>query len=273
LALFTQSYYSIFAKKQIQWDKKGLANKPPRSLGSGAAALMNKIDGSHHDVELSPNEQRAIRFWIDADAHFAGTCAWNGNGNREQMTAYAPDLLPFRCWSKGVRRNQGKTPYKPSTVVEALERRCARCHRRGGVTALWSRGTGRFSPAQMFNLTRPEKSKVLLAPLARSAGGWDVCKPVLEGGSRGAPPKVDAAAPPVWAGPSDPDYRAILAALRAIKERVDKATMVEMPNYRPDAEYVREMKRYGILPSAFDLTRDPIDVFDVDRRYWRSFWP
>jgi len=32
------------------------------------------------------------------------------------------------------------------------------------------------------------------------------------------------------------------------------------------------MKRFGILPASFDITIDPIDVYEVDRRYWRSFW-
>jgi len=31
------------------------------------------------------------------------------------------------------------------------------------------------------------------------------------------------------------------------------------------------MKRYGILPPTLQAA-DPIDVYDTDRRYWRSFW-
>ena len=29
---------------------------------------------------------------------------------------------------------------------------------------------------------------------------------------------------------------------------------------------------FGVLPAQFDAARDPIDVFRVDQRYWRSFW-
>ena len=32
------------------------------------------------------------------------------------------------------------------------------------------------------------------------------------------------------------------------------------------------MKRYGILPPAFDPARDPIDVYQTDQAYWRSLW-
>ena len=38
------------------------------------------------------------------------------------------------------------------------------------------------------------------------------------------------------------------------------------------AIYVREMKRYGVLPASFDASVDPIDVYAADQAYWRSFW-
>jgi hypothetical protein len=41
---------------------------------------------------------------------------------------------------------------------------------------------------------------------------------------------------------------------------------------RPSPNYVREMKRYGILPANFDLGADPIDAYATDQMYWRSFW-
>jgi hypothetical protein len=39
-----------------------------------------------------------------------------------------------------------------------------------------------------------------------------------------------------------------------------------------DPHYLREMKRYGILPESFDLGNDPLDCYALDRAYWRSFW-
>ncbi|GAH34094.1 unnamed protein product, partial [marine sediment metagenome] len=42
------------------------------------------------------------------------------------------------------------------------------------------------------------------------------------------------------------------------------------PDFRPNEHYVREMKRYGLLPTDFDPADDPIDVFRLDRAYWRS---
>jgi hypothetical protein len=45
-----------------------------------------------------------------------------------------------------------------------------------------------------------------------------------------------------------------------------------MPGFRPRPEWVREMKRYGILPADF-RDSDPLDTYAVERRYWESLWP
>ncbi|MDP6054598.1 MAG: hypothetical protein QF879_19830, partial [Candidatus Latescibacteria bacterium] len=36
--------------------------------------------------------------------------------------------------------------------------------------------------------------------------------------------------------------------------------------------YLREMKVYGILPEDFDPEKDPYDVYELDEKYFRSFW-
>jgi hypothetical protein len=45
-----------------------------------------------------------------------------------------------------------------------------------------------------------------------------------------------------------------------------------MPDFRPNQQYVREMKRFGVLPADFKVTADPIDPFETDQRYWKLFW-
>ena len=40
----------------------------------------------------------------------------------------------------------------------------------------------------------------------------------------------------------------------------------------PSPQYIREMKRYGILPSELDTAATPIDVYATDEVYWKSFW-
>jgi hypothetical protein len=41
---------------------------------------------------------------------------------------------------------------------------------------------------------------------------------------------------------------------------------------RPSPQYIRELKRYGILPPDFDLERDGIDAYATDEAYWQSLW-
>ena len=71
---------------------------------------------------------------------------------------------------------------------------------------------------------------------------------------------------------ADPDYGTILAHLEAAKAKLDEIKRFNMPGFTPNEHYVREMKRYGVLPASFDLEKNPIDVYATDRAYWESFW-
>ena len=44
-----------------------------------------------------------------------------------------------------------------------------------------------------------------------------------------------------------------------------------MSGFRPPEMYIREMKRYGILPEALG-PGGPVDVYATDEAYWRSLW-
>ena len=114
----------------------------------------------------------------------------------------------------------------------------------------------------VYNLSHPEQSLVLLVPLARSAGGYGLCKPAT-----GAQPTDSA----VFPNKDDPGYRAILALCLAGQRKLDEVKRFDMPGFKPRAEYVREMKRYKLLPESFDLEKEPVNVYEMDRKYWDSF--
>jgi len=116
-----------------------------------------------------------------------------------------------------------------------------------------------------FNLTHPEKSMILLAPLAKGAGGYEWCKAKSADEEPAWPARV-------FANTQDPDYLAILGGIQTAKTQLDEIKRFDMPGFRPSRHYVREMKRYGVLPADFDPTKDPIDVYETDRAYWRSVW-
>ena len=106
---------------------------------------------------------------------------------------------------------------------------------------------------------------ILMAPLAKETGGYGWCKTKSSDGQPGQPARV-------FRDNQDPDYQAILRVVQAAKAQLDKIKRFEMPGFRPNEHYVREMKRYGVLPADFDLANDPINVYEVDQAYWRSFW-
>ena len=45
----------------------------------------------------------------------------------------------------------------------------------------------------------------------------------------------------------------------------------DMPDFRPRQSYVREMKRYGVVPKNLAADTE-IDVYATDQAYWRSLW-
>ena len=64
----------------------------------------------------------------------------------------------------------------------------------------------------------------------------------------------------------------MLADIRDLKKDLDRRKRFDMPGFQPGQHYVREMKKYGILPADCDPKTDPVDVYALDRAYWKSLW-
>ena len=111
----------------------------------------------------------------------------------------------------------------------------------------------------MFNLTRPEKSLLLLAPLDRQAGGLGLCR------------DGQGDATTIFGDKTDPDYQKLLAMVGAGKQNLETIKRFDMPGFQPPKPYLREMKNYGILP--LDHPDDaPVDPYNLDALYWESLW-
>ena len=107
-------------------------------------------------------------------------------------------------------------------------------------------------PQSLCNLSRPEKSLLLRAPLAKEAGGLGLCPARAFGG-------VD-----------DPDYRSVLEAIRVASRRLGEQKRFDMPGFRPNDYYLHQMQRYGVLGRE-PGPRGPVDAYALDRRYWDLF--
>jgi len=263
---FSGPYISLLSYRLVADGRNGLGNQPPRSIGSAASPLLRHMSGGHHDVKASPAEWRTVWLWIESAAPFAGSYAALRNTEQQGYYDHVGNKIFGEC-------------------RELLNRRCAECHKNtpernvnglpfnwgirqnkekhalGRTVSHWERIIIPEDPARMFdaavlvNYTRPETSAILLAPLAKEAGGYGRCGRV------------------VFTDKNDPDFKKLLASIENGKELFAQRPYWGMDGWRPNPQYVREMKRFGILPETFDLAKDSLDPFATDQAYWRSLWP
>ncbi len=280
--IFSHSYFTLTAGLYVSDGRdRMVTNLPPRTIGTSASPLMKMLDGSHYDARLSAHQQDMIRYWIESAAAYPGTYAALGTG---MIGGFPRSVLD---------KSEQKWPVSIA-AGESIRRRCTGCHDRSmSLPRHISDNLGlvlsnpdfsdvriRFSRHRLFNLSRPEKSLILLAPLAKEAGGYGICaaktnslsrNPLPSPRLRGEGQGVRGGEGAVFGDATDPDYQKILTLCRAGKEHLERIKRFDMPGFRPTPTYVREMKKYGILPK--DLADNaPIDVYATDRAYWRSLW-
>ncbi|MFW6163635.1 MAG: hypothetical protein ACODAJ_12760, partial [Planctomycetota bacterium] len=257
--LFSQSYWAMLRHGLFADGRnETYGNRPPRDIGSAASTLLTYFDGTHHDARATPLEVATVRLWIDASAVYAGTYAALGSGMHPVKMPM--EVVERRCGGCHGRKPRGRK-YGDGTLYFRFGEPgpyIPFCHdvptmKRIRVQAGYYKFGRSRPPHSLCNLTRPAKSPLLRAPLAKDAGGLGLCKPV------------------VFADTSEPDYQAILAAIEraAAKHRAEKR--FDMPGFVPNVYYTRMLQRYGILPADLDPSK-PYDFRAAERAYWRSFW-
>ena len=258
--MFSMAYYCLVAHNQVLDGRNSQKSDwPPYARGSGGSPLMEKISGRHHGATVAPADRRVIMQWLDASAPYPGTYAALGCGS-----------IGGYLQNKQVMNND-RARAAAVAAQEVIRRRCDTCHTGGNRLPHWlsdENGISFWTPNWndqrlrkwhrhlLFNLTRPEKSLFLKAPLAKEAGGFGMGK---EGKA-------------VFKSADDPDYKTILAMIQDGHDVLEKIKRFDMKGFRPPKPYFREMKRYGILPESFDLDRDTADPYALDRKYWALDW-
>jgi len=267
--IFSHSYFNLTWRKQfVDGRNVAVGNRAPRTVGTSVSPIMTKLTGKHQkEVVLSPREINVIRYWIEAGSPYPGTYASLGCG---AVAGYQQNSQ--------VNTDRNWPELKPYQA--AIKRRCASCHN-GRTNKIPSRigdelGMSfwrfdnndprlQYSRHRLFNLTKAEQSLVLLAPLARKGGGCGMPK-------RGKDGKLTGEFAEVFKDTNDPDYKTILAFCTAAKRSLDTIKRFDMPGFIPRPGYIREMKKYGILPESLDPAKTPIDCYATDRRYFESLW-
>jgi hypothetical protein len=175
-----------------------LDEQAPLSRGSLLSKLTEYLqDPKHCEKEIPFEEQLAVFLWIDSNVPFYGHC-------RQR----SPTLL-----EDGARQE----------MAAIHQRRCASCHgndnpdTKSGLNEHHTTvHVGEFRPGQWgvarsgmrvrhLNLSNPEHSAALQAPLAKNEGGWELC--------------TDEDGQPVFATKGDADYQQILSSLKKVAHR------------------------------------------------------
>jgi len=231
---YTVSYWTMQRDLVADGRNRTASNYPPYAIGSGAARLMKYIQPSHYKVKLSQKERDTIRLWIDTSATFPGTYAALGCGSYPVYFTKADwPVLNQRCGGCHLRDYVDRRTRKKSKIL------------RFGANDRGGRGA-------IYNLTRPEKSRLVTAMLAKEAGGRAVKGKVM------------------FKTKDDPLYKTLVLRLKEARQRMLAGGRFDLPGFRPNEHYLREMQRYGILPK--DLKPGvPLDPYAVDRAYFNSF--
>ena len=257
--IFSRSYWTLTRHGLIS-DGRNEPNgeSRPRSLGSSASRLLDYLEPAHYDVALSEKEKTTIRLWIDSSAPYAGTYAALGSGI--STVEFPVDAMKRRCGRchgetpKSKRRIGGHDTYfrfggpgpaRPlvHTLMHLRDIRAYMGYFKFGQSP---------TPQSLCNLTRPDKSILLQAPLAKSAGGLQRCGEA------------------VFSDRSDEDYRAMLAAIEAAGARLAVEKRFDMPGFRPNDYYLHYLRRYGILTDLVAKSAN-LNPYELDRAYWRLF--
>jgi hypothetical protein len=252
---WSHSYINLTARKQyVDGRNLPIGSRPPRSVGAVASPIMKKLAGGHNDVKATPHEIKMVRYWIESGAVYPGTYGAVGTG-----------MIARHIQNRTILHDVDWPETK--TAGEVIQRRCASCHQgKMNLPRALHQSAPMYSREVVFNLTRPEKSAFLMGPLAKAAGGYGTCQ------AKAKVPQGANEAPPVFADTADPDYQKLLAWLRRGQHYLQhEDKRFDVAGFRPSGPYVREMKRYGVLPKDLG-PGDPVDPYATDRAYWESFW-
>jgi len=173
-------------------------------------------------VKLPPADWDRLVTWVDLNAPYYGTyllTRYHANFGRCAVGDYKPLWSALNDACASCHRLQGDLPGVPEEVFrEKIDR--------GKYGFTWA-GKDRYNTrnAVLVNLTHPEQSRLLRAPLAKSAGGLGLCSKA------------------VFADTSDGRYQAALAVLRTWATDLARHPREDMVGARGCPEYVDWRKR------------------------------
>ena len=186
--LFNVAYETLTNKKLVKYvsdySVRSLLTRPPKYYGSHASKAIQVLRTTHKDrVKLSPLDLRRLATWIDCNAPYYGTYTYS-----------RPRALSGRAI----------LDHHKGALADIHKRRCQSCHA-GAPDPILCR----------IRLPDLERSRPLLAPLAKAAGGDQSCKKA------------------VFADKNDPDYVKLHALFAKIRSECQSNPRADMRPDRP----------------------------------------
>jgi hypothetical protein len=243
-ARHTMSYIrlTLHGKWVVDNRNRAKSNFGIYQIGSGASQLMKYIEPEHYKVNLSQEEKNLVRLWIDTSATYPGTYVSLNSGFYHPVINCVSLLERCgECHASQETREGKKKPWEGWTF---------KGHDHG-----WSGNwTGRMNwEDTMVNISNPERSFLLRAPLAKEAGGLGACQRII------------------FENKDDPLYKELLKSINNTKQRLEKNKRFDMPGFRPNNDYIREMQKYGFIKK--DLKPDEtFDYYKIEKEYFDSWY-
>ncbi len=280
------SWRDLFGDNRVMlpYSEHEKSNFEPYEIGTGSSRLLKLIEEGHGGCNVPENERKLVRFWLDSGAAYSATYECNSHGsignyvmnnnsrddrNWPELAAYE-DVLTRRCDECHAPDEESKKigSYTQPAQFYVLYYPYEKYQQNMFIARSMAQDGGRFNRHMIFDLSYPEQSKVARGPLSKEAGGLGVCE--AKSGKK------------IFSDKNDPDYKTIVDYVargrRYILEENNRFMMVlNSPNngkdcpkqFVPRSDYARELKRYGVLPSDWDV-RLPLDPYEIDLKYWES---
>lgn len=185
---FTISYEELLPYLRVanamRWDHpEDVYPRPPYTYGSKVSPLMQLLAARHHEVRLSEDDWERLVTWIDANGVYYDRYETGDYPNRRIFTGRLREALD-----------------------KVYAGRCQQCHGSGdGAQDTWWLSLNRHDVS---------RSRALAAPLARSAGGWQLCEKV------------------VFADTKDADYQTLLDGLTALNKQLAERPRADLASVR-----------------------------------------
>ncbi len=226
---FTASYTNLI-KRRFVWSGGGgeMGARAPYRM-SGGSKLIQMTKGKHHGVKLDEEERNLIRAWAASNVPFSGTLAIIHGQRWAPVPRIDKNILKNRCDTchQKQRKSWSKKPQLPLVQTRAIYKL--------------------DNHVYMADPTDPENSVILRAPLAKDAGGLELCGKA------------------VFKNTDDADYQALLKSIRKTADSIKRNPPPLEPSLAP--QYIQEMKRIGALTEE---NKD--DPYAIDAKYLEDLY-